>query len=105
MLVGLCDGTSHNPTACPHNLTLLAAATDEELRELGAHARDVLANGCWESDAAEVGEPAALAARHFMDQWPETHSLTEGLIAHYGNDLAGELRLMRGWCVHKPDPV
>lgn len=29
-------------------------------------------------------------------------SLTEGLVHYWGNDIAGELRLFRGWCPHLP---
>ncbi len=43
------------------------------------------------------------AVQEFLDRHAAgARGLTEGMIHYWGNDIAGELRLFRGWCPHLP---
>ena len=57
--------------------------------------------GQWRDCGYCAGEYAAV--EDFLDKEAAGASgLTEGIIHYWGNDIAGELRLFRGWCPHLP---
>ncbi|MGI8927392.1 MAG: hypothetical protein ACR2HN_12220 [Tepidiformaceae bacterium] len=57
--------------------------------------------GHWQHCGHCAGAEAAVAG--FVDRYVQgDRSLTEGLVHFWGNDIAGELRLFRGWCPHLP---
>ena len=57
--------------------------------------------GQWRDCGHCAGEYAAV--EDFLDKEAAGASgLTEGIIHYWGNDIAGELRLFRGWCPHLP---
>ncbi len=57
--------------------------------------------GCWQQ--CGYCAVAEAAVEEFLQRYAEDErALTEGLLHFWGNDIAGELRLFRGWCPHLP---
>lgn len=100
------------------NLSYLATMTPGEARLIGEWARALLTdggswahtrsrhwcewcNGRWRDCRHCYGEYEAVQEFLNGDAAGETW-LTEGIIYYWGNDIAGELRLFRGWCPHLP---
>ena len=99
------------------NLSYLATMDPEEALLMAAWSRMLLLDegswgnarvdrwcaccqGDWRACGHCAGQNAAVAA--FLDQDGDEITLSEGLIHYWGNDIAGELRLFRGWCPHLP---
>lgn len=94
----------------PSNLRYLMTMTEEEHVELLAFVKEALTDGWWggleegwchftPEEREQCG--CAQTTRIATDQMAKDR-LTEGFIGDYANDLAGELRFMRGWCPHQP---
>ena len=99
-------GDSADVHVQPHNLSYLATMDTGEISELAEIALDNLRSGWWMGLSARDGadEPSHLAAKTFARRYSDgDRTLNEGFVREYGNDLAGELRFMRGWCIHKAD--
>lgn len=99
------------------NLTYLATMTPEEARLMTDWARVLLIDESWGNSVADhwcgacrghrsrcaynLSEQQAVG--EFLAKGPTGEAvLTEGMIYFWGNEIAGELRLFRGWCPHLP---
>ena len=92
-----------------HNLAYLASITPFEHHALAQAAFYNLRSGWWcgvdcdQSCDHDERHPGHTAVSDFLERCRRGHwSLTEGMARDYADDIAGELRILRGWCIHEP---
>ncbi|MBI2767165.1 MAG: hypothetical protein HYX53_14815 [Chloroflexi bacterium] len=105
-------GAEHPYSSCQHNIAYLASMAGGEQEVLARSAYLDLADGWWAGADSNLGGHADVfedraeaqgGVRRFIEDCQRGNwCLNEGFIAEYANDLAGELRLLRGWCIHAP---
>lgn len=96
---------------CPHNLSYLATMTEVEHEELAKAALEHLVTGWWAEFYVDsfravasgyAGGAGLTGGQRFVKDCRDGRwELNEGFVHDFANDLAGELRLMRGWCPHQ----
>lgn len=86
----------------------IATITDDERRRLVSNIAEYLGDDWWQGLIADPQEVEAVAfmlrsERYAAGQLSAAEVLTPAFLAEYRTDVAGELRLGRGWCPHDGD--
>jgi hypothetical protein len=97
------------PGVQPHNLAYLSGMSTTEAKLLAQAAFVNLMTewwcgiGCDKSCDHDEVHPSHNAVDEFIERCRRQEwVLSEGMVRDFGDDLAGELRIFRGWCIHKP---